>query len=172
MLHWPKWGSTVFVFFFVLNIQQWIISCCMFGNCKPASFMCTSSSGQENPQLIFGPLNQTSCTELPVLGVVRPNASKRTFSKLNLFHKTGWPTGTTKGLWWKVTKSIYSSAVLNYNLEALVLYLSILHFFILFTFPPLHFRKNIVICTPLHLSDNCSYFAWETPDIITQQYIK
>ncbi len=63
--------------------------------------------------------------------------------------------------WWEVTKYIYSSAVLNYSFEVLVLYLSISLFcyFILL----LHYisEENIVHFTPLHSLDNSvtCYFA-------------
>ena len=58
-------------------------------------------------------------------------------------------------------RAIYSSTVLKYNFEVLVLYLSISMwcYFIL----PLHYisEENIVLSTPLHLFDSFSYFSDE-----------
>lgn len=54
----------------------------------------------------------------------------------------------------KLTEHFYSSTVVKYNFEDIVLYLSksMLCYFTL----PFH---QIVLFTPLHLSDNCSYFS-------------
>ncbi len=58
---------------------------------------------------------------------------------------------------WKVTKYIYLSTVLKYKFEELVLYLSTSIFCY---FKLLHHisEGNIVLFTPLQLSDNLSYF--------------
>ena len=77
------------------------------------------------------------------------------------FKKWPAPNSRQTKLQWKITKYIYSSTVLKYNFELLVLYLSISVwcYFIL----PLHYisEGNIVLSTPLHLFDSFSYFSDE-----------
>ena len=73
------------------------------------------------------------------------------------YNTTNFPSNTkriyyqhhSKCQWWKVTKYIYSSTILKYNFEELVL--EYFHFLLLYTSTPLQFRENIVLFTSLHL---------------------
>lgn len=73
-----------------------------------------------------------------------------------------------------VTKYVHSSTVLQYSFEVVILYMSIF-IFCYFLLPLRILKANVVLYTPLYLSDNFSYFLdytlhlWDINTLIYQQ---